>query len=44
MDWQSFEDQPMDDYASSLNQEDFGSYDSQYGSYDAGFDGGFDFV
>lgn len=44
MDWQSFEDQPMEDYASSLNQEDFGSYDSPDSAYDTNYDSGFDFV
>jgi LysM repeat protein len=44
VDWESFEDQPVDDYSSYLGQEDFASYDSPDSYYDSGEMNGFDFI
>lgn len=44
VDWESFEDQPVDDYSSYLGQEDFASYDSPESYYDSGEMNGFDFI
>lgn len=44
VDWESFEDEPVDDYSSYLDQEDFANYDSPDSYYDSGQIEGFEFL